>query len=87
MRNVEATILFSKIRRRGKKKPFDYSDYKKSIHISCKFHLKPEKMFIKQNKIMEEKNSMQFSDLYKFIELVDFLYLPNLYTDNLVLSS
>lgn len=44
-------------------------------------------MFIKQKKIMEEKNPMQFSDLYKFIELVDFLYLPNLYTDNLVLSS
>lgn len=68
----------------GKKQTFDY---KKLIHISCKFHLKPEKMFIKQKKIMEEKNSMQFSDLYKFIELVDFLYLPNLYTDNLVLSS
>ena len=88
MRNVEATILFSKIRRRGKK-TFDYSDYKKSIHISCKFHLKPEKMFNKQKKIMGEKNPMQFSDLYKFNELVDFLYLHNLYTvtDYLVLSS
>ena len=44
-------------------------------------------MFIKQKKIMEEKNPMQISDLFKFIEHVDFLYLPNLYMDNLELSS